>query len=83
MSDWVDIAKDGPPPNWSAAVMKPVDMGWLVYDGNRIHWCTVHPSYWNHIDERGRDYDGPKVTHWAEFDPPQDTSPIDNLKGLD
>lgn len=37
---------------------------WLVFDGERIRLETNHPSWWNKKDERGKEYDGPTVTHW-------------------
>ena len=42
--------------------------GWLVFDTNagKLWFETNLPSWWNRKDERGREFDGPTVTHWRE-----------------
>jgi hypothetical protein len=42
--------------------------GWLVFntDTGKLWFETNLPSWWNRKDERGREFDGPAVTHWRE-----------------
>jgi hypothetical protein len=42
--------------------------GWLVFDTNagKLWFETNLPSWWNRKDERGKEFDGPTVTHWRE-----------------
>ena len=56
--EWVSVEERLP----EAGIHTP--NGWIVFDGKRVYWLTWHPSWWNHKDERGSDFDGPKVTHW-------------------
>lgn len=31
---------------------------------------TVHPSWWNYRDKRGKEFNGPRVTHWMHLPAP-------------
>jgi hypothetical protein len=42
-------------------------VGHLAYNAGGVFFTTVHPSWWNSIDPRGPDYNGPSVTHWMEI----------------
>lgn len=42
--------------------------GWLVFDikAGKLWFETSLPSWWNRKDKRGKEFDGPTVTHWRE-----------------
>lgn len=63
MGGWIDI-KAGLP---KVGSQKHPDMAWLVFDGEKISLEKTHPSYWNHKDSRGEEYDGTVVTHWMSL----------------
>jgi len=62
MSKWISV-KDRLP------VRKEYEfVSYLVYSprlGVRIE--NQHPSWWNYRDKRGKEFHGPRVTHWQNL----------------
>jgi hypothetical protein len=48
----------------------PQDREWkgiqavLAANRREIFITSTHPGWWNHKDARGREFDGPEITHW-------------------
>ena len=56
---WIPIAEKVPQDReWKG--IKAV----LAANAREVFITQTHPGWWNHKDERGREFDGPEITHW-------------------
>lgn len=65
---WIPLAERMP---------KDEDCAYLVTDGIARWVESADPSWWNTKDPRGKEFDGPTITHWIEMPsaPENDTKP--------
>lgn len=71
MSDnWILVSERLP----DVGPVKPGDKGWLVSDGEREYYTTVHPGWWNLTGEyddgtKITEHEAPKVVKWLDAPP--------------
>lgn len=58
-------------PKWTPVttrVPSPRDTEKYLVTDRKLIWVeTTHPSWWNYRDKRGREHNGPKITHWMRL----------------
>ena len=59
---WIPVSERLP----DVGPCKDGDKGWMVANGRRLWFETMHPSYWNK-----RDDDNSTITHWKEIHGPE------------